>query len=162
MGGIVDLQLFSDRLLQRLVVGDLQHDCCHLLSELFFQFRRCRFGVFDCVVQQGGAEYNRIRNPSFVCQDVSNRDWMVDGAAVTSFRRWSRCLAAAKTNTLMKSFMIIAWLWHPASSRPALKKKSLCFRVGAYRKMGVSSRAYRSRPRIADRDELLLVRLLID
>ena len=47
------LQLFSDRLLQRLVVGDLQDDCGHLLSELFFQLGRCRFGVFDCVVQQG-------------------------------------------------------------------------------------------------------------
>ena len=75
---MLNLALLAVMLVQRFVVGHVQHSRSDLRAENRGQLLRRRIGVFDGVVKDRCAEDHHIGDATLVRQHVGQRDRMVD------------------------------------------------------------------------------------
>jgi hypothetical protein len=78
MRGVLDLQLFSDRFVEGLVVGHLLDDLPHRVSEVLVELARYGFRVLDRVVENGRHQRDEVGDATRVRQQVRDGDGMVD------------------------------------------------------------------------------------
>ena len=78
VGSVLNLEAFSLGLWQRFVVGYLEDDGGDFLAKETDELLFGRFGVLNCVVQNGGNQDALVLDASFVREDVRKGDGVVD------------------------------------------------------------------------------------
>jgi hypothetical protein len=113
MGSVFDLKLFSNVLVERLIVGHLLDHFSYLLSEVLIKLARCGFCVLDRVMEHGRHQRDEVSDTAGVRKQVRNSDGMVDvRRRLLVFSALRRMLARRELNRSQKNRRICAFIGH--------------------------------------------------